>query len=368
MKINRNNYEAFFLDYHEGNLLPQEVADLLLYVAQHPELKEEFEGFENISIENKSTIYFENKNELKKQITLSDEQLIAAVEGTLTVSELAEFDQQLKTNLNAQRTFKLYQHTKLVADTAIKFENKNSLKHKENKVIPFLSYFAIAATILLLIGLFIFNNSDQPLPLITADLKKSNAKETFPVQKNEIASTKETQKGLGSTLITATNKKNQPFAVKKSVVKVTKENTNNQIIKNTLNTLQHTSDSIHQNVHPKRLPVNDAPLIAFVEPSTNKKEDSKIEPMKEEINSDTYLSLPEIALKKIKEKTQNENVVSANKKNRKKFNGWDVAQIITGAISKVTGKDIEIKTSYNERGDLTAYAFNAGKINFSKNK
>jgi hypothetical protein len=362
MKINKNNYEAFFLDYHEGNLTPQEVADLLLYVAQHPELKEEFESFETISIENKSTIYFENKNELKKQIAITDEQLISAIEGTLTVNELTQFNQQLKTDLNTQRQFKLYQHTKLIADTTIKFENKNSLKHKENRVIPLFSYFAIAASILLLIGLFIFNNINQPIQLITGDLKKSAAKETYAGQKIEMASTKESNE---PALTPPTNKVFRT-TVKKIAIKATEENTPNGFTKNTV---QDTLNSNHEQVLAKVVHVPDSLLIAFAESTINKKEDLNTEAIKEEMNSNAYLSLPEIAIKKMKEKTQHENGLSStNKKNCKKINGWDVAQIITGAISKITGKDIEIKTSYNEQGDLTAYAFNAGKINFSKNK
>ncbi|MEO6904347.1 MAG: hypothetical protein ABI315_14500 [Bacteroidia bacterium] len=365
MKINKINYEAFFLDYHEGNLSPQQVADLLLYVAQHPEFKKEFEGFENISIENKSAIYFENKNQLKKQIALSDEQLIGAVEGTLTVSELDKFNQQLKTDLIAQRSFKMYQHTKLVADTTINFENKNSLKHKESKVIRLFAYFAIAASILLLIGLFIFNNNNQSAQLITADLKKSNVKEILPVQKNEMASIKENKEKVEPVFIASNKKNHQPLAVKKSTIKIIKENANNQITKSRQ---EDASDLIPQEVLTEELQLNDAPLIALVETTAVKKEDSKTESIKGENNSDTYLSFPEIALKKMKEKTQNENIVNTNKKSHKKFNGWDAAQIITVAISKVTGKDIEIKTSYNDRGNLTAYAFNAGNIKFSKSK
>ena len=60
MTINKHNYEAYFLDYHEGNLTPQEVADLLLFVEQHPELKDEFESFENVTLEDYSTPSFEN--------------------------------------------------------------------------------------------------------------------------------------------------------------------------------------------------------------------------------------------------------------------------------------------------------------------
>ena len=48
MKINLHNYEAVFLDYYEGNLSAEDVSELLLFLENHPELKEDFESFENI--------------------------------------------------------------------------------------------------------------------------------------------------------------------------------------------------------------------------------------------------------------------------------------------------------------------------------
>ncbi len=68
MEINKNNYEAFFLDYYDGNLPAEQVAVLLLFVEQHPELKEEFESFENITLEDLPSIGFDNKSSLKKEI------------------------------------------------------------------------------------------------------------------------------------------------------------------------------------------------------------------------------------------------------------------------------------------------------------
>ena len=89
MTIKKHNYEAYFLDYHEGNLTPQEVADLLLFVEQHPELKDEFESFENVTLEDYSTPSFENKDILKKEINKEniEEYFIKDVEGVITSTE-----------------------------------------------------------------------------------------------------------------------------------------------------------------------------------------------------------------------------------------------------------------------------------------
>src|ERR1035437_494503 len=130
MNINKNNYEAFFLDYHEGNLSPQQVADLLLFVEQHPELKEEFESFENFTLEDLSSIEFENKSHLKKQITLEnkDDYFIRSVENTLNTTEKGLLTNFIKQHPQFLYDLELFNKTKLSVDDSIKFENKNELK------------------------------------------------------------------------------------------------------------------------------------------------------------------------------------------------------------------------------------------------
>jgi hypothetical protein len=130
MNINISNYEAYFLDYHEGNLSPQQVADLFLFLSQHPELKKEFEDFEQIVLEDFSAPVFENKDRLKKNITAEnrEEYFIRAVEGTLDTTELALLKIFLTTHPEFQREFNLFQKTKLQADATLVFENKELLK------------------------------------------------------------------------------------------------------------------------------------------------------------------------------------------------------------------------------------------------
>ena len=51
MKINSHNYESWFLDYFERNLTAQQEKELFLFLDENPTLKEEFEAFENISLD-----------------------------------------------------------------------------------------------------------------------------------------------------------------------------------------------------------------------------------------------------------------------------------------------------------------------------
>ena len=50
MKINRDNYEAYFLDYHEGHLSLEMVRELHLFIEQNPDLKNSITDFEIIPL------------------------------------------------------------------------------------------------------------------------------------------------------------------------------------------------------------------------------------------------------------------------------------------------------------------------------
>jgi hypothetical protein len=71
MNINKDNYEAYFLDYFEGNLSTAEVEELFAFMELHPEVKNEFEGFEMITVATDQATVFEDKDLLKKNEILS---------------------------------------------------------------------------------------------------------------------------------------------------------------------------------------------------------------------------------------------------------------------------------------------------------
>ena len=59
MKINRNNYEAYFLDYIEGTLGFAEKAELEAFLVINPDLKIELDNFETISLPLAENIFHE---------------------------------------------------------------------------------------------------------------------------------------------------------------------------------------------------------------------------------------------------------------------------------------------------------------------
>ncbi|MCE9538329.1 MAG: hypothetical protein K8R85_03810 [Bacteroidetes bacterium] len=437
MNINKNNYEAYFLDYHEGNLTPAQVADLLRFVEQHPQLKEELESFENFSLEDFSSVEFENKSRLKKEVTLEnkneyfiravenelnsteisllnnfltqhpqfkadlelfqktklsldttivfehkkglkrfdpaeavpnvsevDELLISAMEGLLSTEELNLLNERLVEDKQLTKKNVLFNKTKLVADGSIVFEDKASLKHKLNKIIPFYYYISAAAAILLLFGLFfLFNyNTIQPEMAIKVPLIKD--------KKSELIESPVLVENKAVKIITP------PINSITLVLKNEKAKKNNLNLQDSL----LTSNVVVPNLS---IVSNKESVALFIDTDSSLIEpykmvqlaDNSIELAKpvKKIGTEKpaeFLSIPELAVEKIKEKLLDKNAIAAQKKSGdlKKVTGWDIAQVLTTGISKLTGREVELKPYYNDEGTVTAYALNAGAFQISRGR
>lgn len=67
MKINIDNYEAFLVDRMEGQLSPEDAAELELFLAENPALKEDAALYELTRLEPDPAIIFANKEALKHE-------------------------------------------------------------------------------------------------------------------------------------------------------------------------------------------------------------------------------------------------------------------------------------------------------------
>lgn len=167
-KITLHNYEAFLLDYMEGNLSAEDTAALKTFSILHPELDIQLDD-EPVFLEKESSSY-EAKSKVKALHT--DEMAIAYVENKLRGAELQKAENLLKNNLPFQHDIALYKKTIAQPDTAIVFENKQALK-RESKVIVFTRAFWMrsAAAITLLAGLWILISNIKENPELNKSLK-----------------------------------------------------------------------------------------------------------------------------------------------------------------------------------------------------
>ncbi|MBL0340212.1 MAG: hypothetical protein IPP71_04400 [Bacteroidetes bacterium] len=192
MKINKNNYEAIFIDYYNGNLSAEHVADLFLFLESNPDLKAEFESFNNITIR-ASSLEFPQKEKLKKgEVNQSNfsQYMIAFVEGDCAPGEIKMLEEFIKTNPIYENEFKLFQATKLVASNEA-FPGKNDLKKPIPMGFNFAGVVRYAVAAILLLSLiagayFMFVKSNEK-PKIEFALEPTSLPATdLPKQKNAI--------------------------------------------------------------------------------------------------------------------------------------------------------------------------------------
>lgn len=140
MKINRNNYEEFIIDYYDRALNPDQVNELFQFLKLNPDIKEEFDSFEHFSVVADENIIFENKENLKKKDIIAfgsinalnfEKTFIADMEHDLSEQESKEVIAFLDLNPHLAETYHLLKLTKVKPDTSIVFENKEDLKKLE---------------------------------------------------------------------------------------------------------------------------------------------------------------------------------------------------------------------------------------------
>ncbi|TNE56233.1 MAG: hypothetical protein EP338_01295 [Bacteroidetes bacterium] len=161
--INLDNYEAFYLDYLEGQLGRQEQSLLFEFLEQHPHLKMEDEQLPSLDEERavlsdrfKSGLRVFDETEVITQENAEDF-MVASVEHLLSNEKQQELEQFVQNHSGASRHMNLYQATKLRVDPSIHFPDKAQLK--KTPVLPLFIRIAVAASIIS-IGVFLFFNKN----------------------------------------------------------------------------------------------------------------------------------------------------------------------------------------------------------------
>lgn len=202
--ITRNNYETYFLDYHEGTLDASLHTELFSFLEDNPDLKEEFESFSFVVIDSDHSLRFPDKRGLHRKVTLSENELltlIAYMEGDLSEREKAGTDNLLQTDPQAADALEILRKTRIFPDPEIVYRDKQELK-KEASILTLSSAFyritAIAASLaLLIISYSIFFKDRQQNEMAKSDTQipvHSTTQETIAGKVEQTASLPETRK------------------------------------------------------------------------------------------------------------------------------------------------------------------------------
>lgn len=153
--INKNNCEAFFLDYYEGQLDEQQRQMLHKFLGENPEWKRVFDEYGEVP--EADAVLIANGDETMSAAdypTLLDEDddLIALLEGQLNETDAQNLQHKIAQNAALAAAFRRYELTRLKPELSVVFPHKQELKKGVPVVSLFARYSAIAA---LMAGAFI---------------------------------------------------------------------------------------------------------------------------------------------------------------------------------------------------------------------
>ena len=163
MKITKETYEAFMLDLLEGTISKEDEMALMLFLEEHPELKEDLEGMEMYSLTD-DWVVFDDKESLKKTVDYDrfSDLTIEEIEGEISQQNKKELDSMIELQPALKKDYDLFQKTVLPREEII-YPFKQELK-KEAKVVSikrsWIAYAtAIAASVTLILAI---NTGEKP--------------------------------------------------------------------------------------------------------------------------------------------------------------------------------------------------------------
>lgn len=152
MKIDRQNYEEYFILYWDNELTSEQKQLVEQFVQQNTDLEEEFNLLGITHFSPDETFSFRNKEFLfKEEFSPAQQLLLSYVDNELEEPEKSALEKYISIDSAAQQDLALLQKVKLQPDEEIIFPDKSSLYRKEEKVIILkTSWFRIAAAALII--------------------------------------------------------------------------------------------------------------------------------------------------------------------------------------------------------------------------
>ena len=148
MQINKNNCEAFFLDYYEGTLSEGQVAELFAFLKNNPDLREVFESFADISVDAEKTNTPDFSFLKKEPVADIHEQaqawMVDAAEGVISEEDRRALENYLAEYPSKRSDMAAFERTILRADANETFGDLSSLKKEAAVTAGNFEYYAVA--------------------------------------------------------------------------------------------------------------------------------------------------------------------------------------------------------------------------------
>lgn len=167
MKIDRHNYEDYFLLYVDNELTADQKRQVESFVKENSDLEEEFVMFQQSKLVPDTSIVFNEKDLLmKKETDLSinmnnyEEWVVLYIDDELNAEEKIAVQKFAANHPHIQQELTLFQQTKLQAETIV-FANKRDLYRSEKVAVISIQWWkvAVAAILILAAGITFYSVS-----------------------------------------------------------------------------------------------------------------------------------------------------------------------------------------------------------------
>jgi len=238
MKIDRHNYEEFFILYWDNELTASQKQAVENFVTQNADLHEEFKILGETRFTPDNRVQLEEREFLQNKpfinITNYEEQLLNYIDDELGDNERKEVERSVAKYPNIQKELFLLQRTKFQPEEEVSFPDKSTLHRREEKVrVISMTWFrvAAAAAIILIAGFVTLrlvntDNSGTVPPIVNADKSKDQApnnKTDRPITQPQDQPRKDKDEILATVDDKSTKKKNINNPRNKKSVKETND-------------------------------------------------------------------------------------------------------------------------------------------------
>ena len=349
-RINLENYEAFFLDYAEGNLSDDQLIELKSFLDKNPQLKVELESFESIRLGEIPADSYDLKRELIREestgLARSDYLMIAQVEGEITNEEKEELATLVKENPALLENLAIYHKAVLKENHSLIFKGKQQLLQKEITVVWW-RYASVAAAAILFLLFFNVNLSEDVYEPRTFSWKESPVK-TEDVSFTSIVTEKldSGKRKIPKELKVEPTPKEEKLMAQTEGKKVERPSAPSEEVVQPMEIMAEQTTSLPDSIDKKEM--------LYSETSKN---DGKLAALEQNRrlpeNSEEYVPIKEVAFNKIKKDV---------------LKGKTFSETVMDELANLTNDKVNFETQKDDKGETQKFAINIGKFSFSKNK
>jgi hypothetical protein len=356
MKPDRSNYEVWLIDWLDGNLSESESEQLLLFLNENPDIKEESDDLKLFSLKQSEKLFFHKEALVKSVSDLTDSQFeylsVAYLEKDLSSGQKRELSECIENNPGKKKSFELIQKLKINPEKETCRDKNRLLKRTTAQRIRRMSVWGLSAAAALILIIMTW----VTLPQKISDKTNNIAKNSLPD-----SSLRKTSVGIISEKIIS-KEENFPIETKISQLPDAGEKTTPSpvFIETIINTL---SDSLfrttdNHEIQINRVKVNAPPDLNGIIVS-NTLIASRLEVIVP-AHDDMRTNLSRFIAKTFREKILKEKTAPDNP-----LKGYEIAEAGVTGLNKLFGWEMALQENNDANGELRSVYFSSRILKFT---